>query len=216
MTYILSNLDAENMSQKSIYPLIFPIKQQARGEIIRFSEQEFRFLFIQSLLNEYENIYYSVETPTKHKYQFKDVQDLDWCINNDKSQSARIDLTLYTCKDSTYERLYNIEFKNGHKIRGLKKDIFKLISESNDGIFIIAIHNTNSKTLNKVCHKINQALDLFSCKWEEPNNYPKMIHFIICIISKKVIYYQTINEKIDRLNNDLLLDTCISCLDHPK
>ena len=50
--------------------LIFPNKKQAKGDIKRISEQELRQLFIEEFKIEYNELFYSIETPTVNKYKF--------------------------------------------------------------------------------------------------------------------------------------------------
>lgn len=197
VTHILSHLDTENNIPQYSNQLIYPIKLQAKGEVTRDSEQEFKLLFIQTLLKKYKDIYYSIETPTKVKYNFTDKNEINWFIDTKGCQSALTDLTLFLCQEFKYTRLYNIEFKNGHKKKGIAKDLFKLICEPKDSIFIVSINRVNSNTMNVVFDKINFYLELFSSRWDKQNI--KKIHFIFCVISRQKIYHKVISSNTQKL-----------------
>jgi hypothetical protein len=105
--------------------IVFPTK---RDETYRISEQEFRFAFIEALIEhnkatlDSDKIYYSVETPSKDVYQFpKD--NMPKIAENDEGQSASFDLTLYRNK----RVIALIEFK-AHNVNKLYvwKDLLKL------------------------------------------------------------------------------------------
>src|SRR5690606_16763694 len=88
--------------------LIFPKKP--RENKTRFSEQEMRFLFVEELVKKYDG-FYSVETPTEHKYRFsKDRKKLDIPLIDESGKSGNIDICLYDySEDKGYQRKYFIE-----------------------------------------------------------------------------------------------------------
>jgi hypothetical protein len=105
--------------------IIFPKK---RDGTYRVSEQEFRFAFIEALIEhnkatlDSDKIYYSVETPSEGVYQFSK-DNMPKIAENDEGRSASFDLTLYRNK----RVIALIEFK-AHNVNKLYvwKDLLKL------------------------------------------------------------------------------------------
>lgn len=138
----------------------------------RVSEQELRFIFVEQLNKEIgedgENwdVYYSVETPTKGDYLFKE----DYPRQEDKDgQSANFDLVIH---DSNFRRIALIEFKaNNPDIHDYQKDIVKLTNEDEKGAlryFIQILENTQEgskrNTLKSIEEKTNPQQD---SNWKE-------------------------------------------------
>jgi hypothetical protein len=101
---------------KQASKLIYPKKRA--GET-RISEQEARLLLIRELENQ-DDWYYSIETPTSKLYRFGDKDNPQ--IDDEHGMSARFDITLY---DKTFQRKHFIELKYGN-VQTVKKDFLKL------------------------------------------------------------------------------------------
>lgn len=110
--------------------LVFPSYSNPNGKT-RNSEQELRFCFVEAF-NEYVvkeklPLYYSVETPTREKYNFSDK-------NNPKpdtdGRSGEFDLVVFELEDGTMKRRCLIEFKaNNASQKSHDKDLCKLNNE---------------------------------------------------------------------------------------
>lgn len=149
--------------------LIFP--HYRNGEI-RISEQELRFMFVEEF-NRYcdeqkiKNLYYSIETPTEHKYSFGDEENP--CMDDDKkgARSAMIDLSIHK---EDLERIALIEFKAMNpKDFCFRKDFLKLVEESKGKeevctFFILMIESADKETLRSLKDKVfntNKGNDTF-------------------------------------------------------
>lgn len=125
----------------------------------RISEQELRFIFIEQF-NKTDDVkenelFYSIETPTKRYYYFSgrqprcipEKEHRDKINNNIKKgagRAANIDLVIFQKKGKKINRVALIEFKaHDPKEKDYKKDICKLIHENSDCIkyFIQVIDN---------------------------------------------------------------------------
>jgi cellobiose phosphorylase len=135
-------------------------KKYRNGEF-RVSEQELRFAFVESLYefsqsHEYESIYYSIETPTRCKYDFKDNPKV-----SEDGRSGNFDLTLYEDEKS----IALIEFKAKNVVlKEIKKDYVKLSNqEEGDGdtlrYFIWIFENTDLQTKKSTDEKISKIED---------------------------------------------------------
>ena len=141
--------------------IIFPRK---RTELVRISEQELRFIFVEQLnkeIHEGWDVYYSVETPTLDKYKFKDV---DPCVASN-GQSASFDLVIH---DKAYHRIALVEFKaNNADQHEHKKDFVKLDNPmEGDGIerfFIEIVKGTDSETISNLRFKTEGFKGCFRC-----------------------------------------------------
>lgn len=153
----LSKMDNEVIGpQIAANQLIFPQKQQQRGSIIRFSEQELRLLFIDEFKKNHPDLFYSIETPTKEKYRFQGSLQ-NFTTGNINHQSGSTDLTIFKKNNAKYTRILNIEFKFKGNLDSIGKDIFKLIQEEVDGAFIHLLKNSDKGTF---CNA-NQSRGLF-------------------------------------------------------
>lgn len=146
--------------------LIFPCYGKHRDNNVRVSEQELRFAFVESLYeycsgNNHLELFYSIETPTKYKYSFKDKNNPHKCEEKDddygSAQSASFDLVLY---DNKMQRRAYIEFKanNASKVEHLK-DLCKLFGdpEPNDNsicYFIEIVKSHDENTINSLMGKL--------------------------------------------------------------
>ncbi len=186
-----SLMDYERFGGKSegrlIFPNTYPSEETSKVELdkyFRISEQELRFLFVEEFIKSTKLIY-SVETPTKSKYRFGKKFEK---INIDSTgRSASIDMSIFSKSSSTYERIFNIEFKYDNvPLFNFGKDILKLMNEEQSGAFILLLKNTNtgtfineSETRDGVFDKLFESFTNkdFIKHWNESNN--KKIHVVI-------------------------------------
>ena len=134
--------------------LIFP--QYGDGET-RLSEQELRFVFVETL-NKYctdLNWFYSVETPTKYKYKFSDNgSKIAPKLDNDSGQSAMVDLAIH---DANLNRLALIEFKALNPDAScFAKDFVKLENEPDVlTYFLMFVKSHNKGTIDSLKLKVS-------------------------------------------------------------
>lgn len=193
----LSTMDYEKDGGSSFEQLIFPKKIQAKGtkHINRISEQEFRLLFIEEFKKTYNELFYSIETPTVDKYRFGKLYET--IIPHSDGQSASHDMSIFERISGVYMRILNIEFK--HKNTGIKnigKDILKLVLEKQDGAYIHLLDNTNIGTLcnaikTGVFNKLNKSFSDFQVYW---GNDAKSIQLIILSLKEKTFIYRNIKK----------------------
>jgi len=187
--------------------LIFPTKREA---IIRKSEQEARVFFcneLESINN--KGMYYSIETPTIEKYSFKEKENL----SNKKGQSARFDLTIFFEKNKKVERSVNIEFKNTNSDDfSIKKDILKLISENQSGIFFHILHSIDSGTFKNNRKTIGTGVfnkyirGIKECNWDSKKEQ-KYLLFTIILLRYKIILFKIFEKKnLKDIDNFFRLD----------
>lgn len=191
----LSKMDYEKTGGSSNQQLIFPLKIQAMGtkEKNRISEQELRFLFVEEFIKENSNLFYSIETPTEAKYKFgKSYND----IKIDKNgQSALLDMCVFKNENKTYKRILNIEFKSKNpNIKGIGKDLLKLMHEKQNGAFIHLLKNTNintfiNKTQTGIFDKLYKSFNDRQNNWE---GIDKNIHLLIISLNQKTLIHRTI------------------------
>lgn len=129
----------------------------------RLSEQELKQIFIHNLVSseKFLEYSYSIETPTKFRYQFiKGPNDSGeiYIFNSEshKGRSANIDLTIHKNR----ERICIIEFKYGNPGHfSHAKDFAKLDNEpvANNGLrlFIEFYASTDEATLNNIHSKLH-------------------------------------------------------------
>ncbi len=151
--------EAEGRKSGAPEPLSRIIYPQYRKEgCTRFSEQELRFVFVEQLNKEIQDgwdVYYSVETPTKKRYKFKDEEHPKVFDENEKGgQSAQFDLVIH---DNKYQRIALIEFKaNNSPAKDHEKDFVKLNSEGSDTIltyFLEIVKSSDGGTTNNLKEK---------------------------------------------------------------
>lgn len=149
--------DSKDLGSRILFP---HYSTKHRDGEIRFSEQELRFVFVEQF-NRYceENnlhYYYSVETPTQHKYLFSNKKDphLD-----EGGQSAMVDLAIH---DSNLNRVALIEFKSSNPEKFCyEKDFCKLKEEQSEyenicTFFIMFVKSADGKTIKSIHHKIQE------------------------------------------------------------
>lgn len=114
---------------KFIWPKYSPLRKggECDGETVkRFSEQELKQKFIEILIRERYNVYYSVETPTLDGYYFSGKSPVVK-HHADGGQSGNFDLTIYHNGGNIGN---HIEFKSGTPDKNsISKDLLKLSNE---------------------------------------------------------------------------------------
>ena len=142
--------------------LIFPhYSKNYRGGETRISEQELRFVFVEQF-NVYcaknnLNWYYSVETPTEHKYVFGDKNNPHKAEDGEKGQSAMVDLCIH---DEKLERIALVEFKALNPDEFCyNKDFCKLEAEKEskpelETFFIMMVKKSDTRTYGNIRRKI--------------------------------------------------------------
>ncbi len=149
--------------------LIFPQYSTIhRGGETRYSEQELRFLFVEKF-NQYcafHNLpwFYSVETPTEHKYLLsKKGETLDVPeVDVDGAKSAMIDMAIH---GQDLERIALIEFKaNNPKDSCYTKDFLKLREEAQNKedlqtFFVMYVESYDDDTIASLNEKIEMKKD---------------------------------------------------------
>lgn len=145
--------------------ILFPAYRKGKT---RFSEQELKFIFVEQLnieISEYNwDVYYSVETPTKYRYKFKDEERPKVYKEENKGQSAQFDLVIH---DNRFNRIALIEFKaNNASIAHHQKDFLKLQEEGSDSIltyFLEVVKSSNKDTIENIKKKISTYKGVFRC-----------------------------------------------------
>ena len=142
--------------------LVFPMYCEQQEFKTRISEQELRFIFVETF-NEYcdekeLDWYYSVETPTKDKYKFTEKGDNLDKPKREEGQSANFDLTISNDKG---ELLALIEFKaKNTKPFSYAKDFCKLWNpkEGNSNVlryFINVLDKADKNTSDNIQAKLD-------------------------------------------------------------
>ena len=159
--------------------IIFPqYRKEYRNGETRLSEQELRFIFVEQFNRYCEdnklNWFYSVETPTEHKYIFSERgvknSNPNMTDNKGEGQSAMVDFAIH---DETLKRIALVEFKalNPHKLSFIK-DFTKLNAEPVENTyFIMYIKSCDLRTINNLKQKVKSSIgkakfycyDLESC-----------------------------------------------------
>ena len=169
--------------------LIFPFK---RNDSDRVSEQESRVLMCQVL--EKSDLYYSVETPTRERYQHLGQSD----------RSASIDLTVYASRTAA-DRLINVELKSGTPaVVEIHRDLEKLVREGIGGLWFCTIERANRSTIATVIAHIREALELVN---EHADVAEHSITLALCILSDRVLLTANLQLSPNTADDFLLLDT---------
>ena len=179
---------AEESFKKNTH-LIFPAT--AAGKI-RVSEQEARFLLTQQL-EQYE-IYYSVETPTRQRYQFKGTHG---------DRSASTDVTLFErSPDNGFTRKIQVELKaHNVQLENITKDFEKLLKEEECGLFFHILEAANSGTLTSDASRKgvlvkyrNAFMDLWE-KLDRKKDASWFLHFVIFCMNPAFIISKTVTTE---------------------
>lgn len=212
----LKDMDYELKKPESEEKLIFPNKIESSGvkNVKRISEQELRQIFIEEFKKLDNELHYSIETPTVHKYSFgKSFADIK--VSN-IGQSGLIDMSIFEKDTSNYKRIYNIEFKHANcELKSIAKDIFKLIHEKEDGAFIILLDNTDpgtlsnnhkKKTYSKETNKLSVNMGVIDKLYKSFNKYKynikrsnNSILLVILSLKQGVMIWQNINKTNRRI-----------------
>lgn len=147
--------DGRLWKMKSVYDmeagtsgLVYPLTRRAQTK--RISEQEARFAFVESILNQCEPLAYSVESPTRSAYQFK---------GRSRKRAAQTDLTLFVpCNDTV--TAVNVEFKFGLR-QGIGKDLEKLLTDegrTDCSLWFHLLESADSGTLTELLGKVGSKL----------------------------------------------------------
>ncbi len=209
---VCANNDSPKKILRSTPRILFPKYNNTKiKDKTRVSEQEARILFCDILQNsdKYKDWFFSIETPTKNKYQ----------QSGGNPSSARSDLSLYTYKDKEFKQVVNVEIK-AHNAAPLQicKDIEKLVKEQKEnknkdhvqhGYWFHILKNSNSNTIEKIREKLKSSFLKCenvlhkSCRKEEKVAYCKNcekngknlrsskfnITFFICVWKTEEIWY---------------------------
>ena len=168
--------------------LIFP--HSNKGDV-RHSEQELRQIFLRNVEEDSDKTYfYSIETPTKYGYRFKDSKNLEVNKNHKKGkhQAARFDVSLYT--ENKIESLANcIEFKHGNS-KSICKDFLKLAKEvkltNEKKNFFVHYYYVERKTgwesrsFKTLFEDYRKSVD----EMEKEEDLSKVIVYLVCIHGK--------------------------------
>lgn len=144
--------------------IIFPLKRESKDnkEEFRISEQELRFVFVEEF-NKYcstkkWDAYYSVETPTRKRYDFSNKEN-PCKVDYPKGQSAMVDFSIFLKEQDKLTRVALIEFKalNPDK-QSYMKDYVKLLNEDQKFVyFIMIVKSANDRTIKSIAEKIKAS-----------------------------------------------------------
>jgi hypothetical protein len=187
--------------------LIFPQKIQGKelNQVDRISEQELRQLFIEEFKVTHPDLFYSIETPTAHKYSFTNkTNEIKVGDDNNKGKSASLDMCIFKETEEGCERILNVEFKHQNSAyKSLAKDVLKLVNEKQNGAFILLLKNTDSGTFRNngetgVFDKFYKSFDGFGSYWEDENKFIQLV--IISLNQKKLIHKKITKTDLSNLN----------------
>ena len=214
----IANEEEKSIKQQNSR-LIFPkycrnhSKEKKQTSEKRVSEQESRLLFIREL-EEQNEFYYSIETPTTKSYKFSNKGEKESEPNivavDSGGRSASFDLTLY---DVNYERKHFIEFKN-ENVSTVKKDFLKLLCDETgkENYFVNIIERENlskGKTLESIKTKYQEAVDYVKDKIDPDQHTSSVLKIILFNIEDmNFIQFKDIslkqNTSIEELKNEIL------------
>lgn len=152
--------------------LIFPCYGDHRNNEVRVSEQELRFAFVEAFYEycstNHLELFYSVETPTRYRYNFANKDNPCSCDNDkyNRCKSGSFDLVIH---DNNMKRVAYIEFKANNPTKGHLKDFCKLKKDPDDeGVnslryFIEIVTAYNGKTKKSLKGKFKDAGNKVKC-----------------------------------------------------
>lgn len=199
--------NAVQSPQKIGSRIIFPKNGDDNNKTDRISEQELRFIFVEQFNKSEEvkenQLFYSVETPTKFFYYFSG-EEGPKCIPDEEhnehkgeegaGRSGNIDLVIFQRNGKNVNRVALIEFKAHNPGKNdYRKDICKLINENNDCLkYFIQIINVKNqkKTMENIIDKIK---DIDSLK-EKDKNIDYCINYRCLNLNSKVENNDIIGE----------------------
>ena len=203
------NMSIEKLIEKSLKDLVSAlITDEACGQLIfpkarykseRYSEQELKQIFLKNV-EEDKTYFYSVETPTKYAYCFKNSENptvKEEHEKGDNHKSARFDVSLYN-KDykGNDNASHHIEFKYGNpKKKGpICKDFLKLAKEvkltnEKKSIFVhyLNIEKENaweSNKFQKLFGNYRNSIDEVENKIEDKDDLSKVKVYLVCVQGK--------------------------------
>lgn len=188
---LFNSLNHENKKEfKNEIKLIFPSKSDG---ISRVSEQEIRFLFI-NLLDKKTGYFYSVEAPTKEKYNFTG--------KDGNERSGNIDVCIY----ENNKRKHLIEFKAlNPKQASFDKDFEKLFLDEK-GLTNYFVHvvdkfdNKRNSTLLNIEKKYREAINHVKEKPKiDMTSISNLIIFLYDNVHKKLYKYEVKNFILTKL-----------------
>lgn len=186
-------------AQKIIYPVELG---EGDNDIIRVSGSEAKFLFSLNIERYKKRIFYSVDTPTRHKYHFgKKVDDL---ASVDKGQPVTSDLTIFSRMDDRFIRTLNIEFLSQNlREANIAKSIFKLFCENQSGMVFHVLEDITTSTLKTLFSKYTTAIDYSrECIKENDDGSEKYIFFAVVALNKKMLFMKSLTlDKLDDLES---------------
>ena len=175
--------------------LIFP--HSNKGDV-RHSEQELRQIFLRNVEEDSDKTYfYSIETPTKYGYRFKDSKNLEVDKNHKKGehQAARFDISLYNKDYKDNDKASNhIELKSDNpEEEDICKDFLKLAKEvkftkekKNFFVHYHCVEETSwkSDTFSSLFEKYRKSVDEIENKIEDKNDLSNVELYLVCIHRK--------------------------------
>lgn len=152
--------------------LIFPCYGDHRNNDVRVSEQELRFAFVEAFYEycteKHLELFYSVETPTRYRYNFANKDNPCSCDNDkyNRCKSGSFDLVIH---DNNMKRVAYIEFKANNPTKGHLKDFYKLKKDPDDeGVnslryFIEIVKSSDNGTTPNLEEKFKDAGNKVKC-----------------------------------------------------
>jgi len=186
----------KEVNQEQESKLIFPVKSKKdTNEIteMRISEQELRFLFVRELEKlDNDELFYSVETPTKRKYVFtaKNKNDVVPIIAEEEKgvgKSGSVDLAIFNVEEKKIVRKHLVEFKYGN-VKTITKDLIKLLyddPECSTNFFIQFLNNQKPGTQKNVEDKYYLAMNhIFNLYRYENNGEHSLVYIYLSVIKE--------------------------------
>lgn len=198
----LNEMDCEKFkpSKESLISLIYPHKKQTDGIKKRISEQELSILFIDEFKRMHKNLFYSIETPTRSKYNFNgSIKDFKVAENDKDCRSASIDLTIFFKEPNEYKRILNVEFKFKSKLESIAKDILKLIGEFEQGVFIHLLKSSDRGTFKNLFNKFQESFETYKEYWKIDDK--SILIVFISLKDSDIIYKEIIKSDLNNLDS---------------
>lgn len=217
------NMIEENKKYTSLSgkpKIIYPCYSQELGSgETRISEQEIKQLFIQTLIEDQNDFYFSVETPTGNRYgDFSSDNPKVYCDKNEENgRSACLDLCIHDLnKDKSnkkkFIRKHLIEFKaNNPDEKDIKKDFLKLFLEEQeqeqlDNYFIHILDSATNNTIKSIKRKYyNSWYYCTNNSCDECSKYNSCAYSTWTEIKAKntiIVYLLIINNKTERKSSN--------------
>lgn len=181
-----------------VFPACYDKNENQKNK--RVSEQEARVIFCNQLIN--NNIYFSIETPTRKKYSF----------SGKGERSGNIDVCIFEKKDNIFRRKSCVEFKSHNVVQeNINKDFEKLLCEGGDNYFIHILSSADNRTLNNIIEKYISALSndkIYNYIKEEVEDEEKLSQSLVlyicvlgprfCILKKEIKIKQIDWDECDK------------------